>query len=270
MDRDAEPSTGTQQFWYRYPNAFRIETDGQMILLRNDEAVFVQDTDSILRMPPTTTIITNSVGDPLMLLGGERAARTFSSPHDYSQPTGPAASTLVGGRQGWQFTLAPPEHKPFPLEIVLDDATGTILRWSTAGGHNSLTLTDLDLTNGISDERFTYDGPVKEQTSAADHRDHLRELEDAGVFPSPKYWPRRPPVNLQEADEETGAFVGRLELGWEHPLLARWPSGTPAPQAVSSSGQHVHLWSDDDFEWGLVVDESLTADELAAVIASIS
>ncbi len=46
---------------------------------------------------------------------------------DFTHPTGPARLTTMLGRAAWTVELAPPSHKPFPLTLVVDAATGIVL-----------------------------------------------------------------------------------------------------------------------------------------------
>lgn len=47
--------------------------------------------------------------------------------NDFTAPTGPAVDTHFLGRPAWKVSLAPPPHKPFPLEMVIDQASGLVL-----------------------------------------------------------------------------------------------------------------------------------------------
>jgi hypothetical protein len=55
-----------------------------------------------------------------------RNANEFTG-DDFTRRTGPVAATRFPGRSAWTVELAPPEHKPYPIQLVVDAETGVIL-----------------------------------------------------------------------------------------------------------------------------------------------
>src|SRR3954471_4854532 len=52
---------------------------------------------------------------------------------DFTRPTGPPTETRFLGRDAWQVELGPPSHKPFPLTLIIDAATGLVLHQRNNG-----------------------------------------------------------------------------------------------------------------------------------------
>lgn len=89
-------------------------------------------------------------------------------------------------------------------------------------------------------------------------------------FPVPRWWPTGPRAHPNDGDAETGMFSVHLDVDG-YPSLARWPLGGTPPRDVAedSTARHAHRWSDERWEWALVVDEALTEEDLARVVDSI-
>ena len=47
---------------------------------------------------------------------------------DLTRPTGPVGSTTFLGRTAWTVELAPPAHKPYPIQLTGDAETGIVLQ----------------------------------------------------------------------------------------------------------------------------------------------
>lgn len=50
----------------------------------------------------------------------------------FTRPTGPPVDLTFLGRPAWQVELAPPAHKPYPVQMIIDAETGLLLRQGNA------------------------------------------------------------------------------------------------------------------------------------------
>ena len=78
------------------------------------------------------------------MLGGRDVAENLSNPNDFSTPRGDGSPVEIDGRPGWEFVLEPPPHKPYPLSVVIDDATGAVLEMRSVGIGSYTTLTKFE------------------------------------------------------------------------------------------------------------------------------
>ncbi|MCW2496305.1 hypothetical protein [Jatrophihabitans sp.] len=74
---------------------------------------------------------------------------------DFTTPTGPARDTTFLGRAAWEIELAPPPHKPEPMQITVDRSTGLILRQANAAFGTFHEWIGLDSDPDLPDELFT-------------------------------------------------------------------------------------------------------------------
>jgi hypothetical protein len=72
---------------------------------------------------------------------------------DFTTPTGPLRPTTYLGMDAWQVELAPPAHKPAPVELIVDQHTGMVLRWG-----DSFRWTQVDQVDDLADSLFEWDG----------------------------------------------------------------------------------------------------------------
>lgn len=76
---------------------------------------------------------------------------------DFTRPIGEPGATTFLGRPAWQIDLAPPPHKPYELTLVVDAATGLVLRQSNAGFGSYSEWTELDTAAELSEDLFVWD-----------------------------------------------------------------------------------------------------------------
>ncbi|MDJ0770666.1 MAG: hypothetical protein QNJ12_17870 [Ilumatobacter sp.] len=267
---DADRS-GELRFWFRHPDSWRIEDGDGVRYVRRDETVWFRDGQG--RMQRLTGGMNwSGPGDPRQLLSGRDLVDSLTSSNDYSVPSGPPTAAVVGGRAGWRVVLEPPPLKHHPLAVVVDDETGVVLemRSTVLDAHTTLIgfLPDAD----IDDARFEYDGPIA--TDWEDERRHRREVDRLGrerEWPAPRYWPPGVELDLLDADDSTGAFIGFLHGVSSVAVFARWPAGgEPHPALDSySESHHVHRWTADGFDWALAVAQPFGDDDLRRLIGSI-
>jgi hypothetical protein len=75
---------------------------------------------------------------------------------DFTQPVGRPVEMTFLGRRAWQIELAPPKHKPHPLQVVVDTETGLLLRQSNPAFDTFHEWIELDTDAQLSDELFVY------------------------------------------------------------------------------------------------------------------
>lgn len=61
-----------------------------------------------------------------------REAQAFLG-NDFTRPTGPVGATTLLGRLAWTVELAPPPHKPHPIQLIVDAETGVVLQQRNDG-----------------------------------------------------------------------------------------------------------------------------------------
>ncbi len=80
---------------------------------------------------------------------------------DFTRPTGPVGATTFLGRTAWTVELAPPDHKPFPLQLVVDAETGLILQQRNDGFGSVDEWIEFVVGEPIPPDLFVWDGPAR-------------------------------------------------------------------------------------------------------------
>jgi hypothetical protein len=75
---------------------------------------------------------------------------------DFTRPTGPARPVSFLGRPAYEIELAPPPHKPWPIQIVIDADTGLLLRSANAALDTSFEWIELDTDAHLPDALFAW------------------------------------------------------------------------------------------------------------------
>jgi hypothetical protein len=75
---------------------------------------------------------------------------------DFTRPTGPPVEVMFLGRTAWQVELAPPAHKPHPVQVIIDAETGLPLREGNAAFGVFHEWVELDTDAHLPDELFEY------------------------------------------------------------------------------------------------------------------
>ncbi|MGQ0631291.1 MAG: hypothetical protein ACT4P1_09625 [Sporichthyaceae bacterium] len=76
---------------------------------------------------------------------------------DFTRPTGPVGSTVFPGRPAWTVELAPPPHKPHPLQLVVDAETGIVLQERNDGFGSVDEWVEFVVGEIFDEGLFTYD-----------------------------------------------------------------------------------------------------------------
>lgn len=76
---------------------------------------------------------------------------------DFTIPTGPERAVTFLGRRAWHVELAPPPHKPYPMQMTIDARSGLVLRQGNDTFGSFHEWTALDTEAELPDELFTFD-----------------------------------------------------------------------------------------------------------------
>lgn len=269
-DEDPPDDRGAIRFWFAQPDRWRIEDDQGPFLIKGEARAVLRRAAGVMgELSPDHGI--GMPHDPRHMIDGRQVVESLSERNDFSRPMGPAVETEIGGRLGWQFVLAPPAHKPSPLEVVFDDATGAVLEYRSQGGDYWETLTSFEVDVELDHGRFAWDGAVDTEwvDDGQAQRRHA-EMIDRHRWPSPTWWPTGMPLDVLDGDVDEGWFIGWLG-DTSHRVLARWrPGASPVRLDRLIGGiSFQHRWERDGWDWVLATDEEITPDDLQRIIDSI-
>jgi hypothetical protein len=176
---------------------------------------------------------------------------------DFTRPTGPVGETTFLGRPAYTVELAPPAHKPFPIQLVVDRETGLVLQQRNDGFGAVDEWTEFVVGEEAEDQLFHWDGPAR---SEADERaEHEREWQadlaeraewfraNVGPLPLRLELDLSVHVHVYEPDGSFEASIGESHLG----ALARRPSS--AEDWPLSWSEIQHRWSADGWDWALSI-----------------
>jgi hypothetical protein len=204
-----------------------------------------------------------------------RAAAEFTG-DDFTRPTGPVGHTTFLGREAYTVELAPPAHKPFPIQLVVDSETGLVLQQRNDGFGSVDEWVEIVVGERLDeDQLFRWQGPVR---SEADERaEYEREWQadqahrtdwfraNVAALPLRVELDLSVHVHVYEPDGSFEASIGCGHLG----SLARRPSSQQDWPLGWSEVQH--RWSSDGWDWALSMhDDQLTEAGLARLKQALS
>ena len=179
---------------------------------------------------------------------------------DFTRPTGPVGSTTFLGRAAWTVELAPPRHKPHPMQLVIDAETGLRLRQGNEAFGTVSEWTELVVGEPLDPTLFTWDGAYVTYQEQRDEQraTRLAEERDNDDWVRDHLGVSEVRVELSAAlrvwsHEPDGSFHGELE-GVGH--LTRGPRGASRAHETSPSA---HTWSDESWDWELHAHEGRLA-----------
>lgn len=188
---------------------------------------------------------------------------------DFTRPAGPIGTTQFLGRMAWTVALAPPPHKPWPVQLVVDAATGVVLQQRNDGFGTVQEWTEIVTGEPLDAELFTWTGPTTSPDDQAAEWDRERQARAA----DDRQWFARHvtdrsltvelglEVTLHEHDDATGAF--EASLGPFGALARR--SRSVAPWELGWSEVPVR-WSTDRWDWAMTFfDVTPTASAITAL-----
>jgi hypothetical protein len=253
---------------WRSGRRVRLERpDGRPALIVDDESCWqFRGDDPVPVVSPSSAVAYQGNGTRLL---HRRASSDFTG-EDFTRPIGPVGTTTFLGREAYTVELAPPAHKPFPVQLVVDGETGLVLQQRNDGFGAVDEWIELVVGEQLDEQLFRWQGP---STSEADERAErerewqadLAERTDwfrANVTPLPLRIELEAGVLLHEhqPDGSFQASIGESGLG----MLARRPSSEENWQLRWSHVQH--RWTADGWDWALSWhDEKLTDAGLAAL-----
>jgi hypothetical protein len=253
---------------WRDRSRLRIEEpDGSVNLIVGDTKSWQFSDDAELPLEaPKTGVLYAGNATPLVT---RRAAAEFLE-NDFTRPAGPVSATTFLGRTAWSVELAPPPHKPHPIQLVVDAETGLVLQQRNDGFGTVDEWIEFVVGEPIDDELFAWTGAVR--TLADRERDH--EDRHEADLAARRAWftsnvadlPLRVELEvdvLVHTHDDTGGFEASIDGGNVGSLARRRHSDEP--WEVSSSGT-VHRWSAGGWDWALSTwTNTLTASAVEAI-----
>lgn len=234
----------------------RVEEPGGATMLIAGETTcwqFDRDHDTPLASPRSAVWY---VGNGVQLLT-RRDAADFAG-DDFTRPTGPVGSTRFLGRAAWTVELAPPAHKPYPLQLVVDAETGLVLQQRNDGAGTVEEWVELVVGEPLDPHLFGWDGPARSWEEQRAQRDAEQEAEAAKgrgwftdhVAPLPLRATLDLSVWVNRYDDQNGAFEATLGAG-HLGALARRPR-SQEPWDLSWAAVQ-HRWSTPRWDWAVTL-----------------
>lgn len=229
------------------------EPDGTVNLIVGDTTCwqFDRDHDAPLASPDTALRYAGS-GTELLT---RREPDAFVG-DDFTRPTGPVGATTFLGRPAWTVELAPPPHKPHPIQLVVDAETGIVLQERNDGFGTVDEWVEFVVGEDLDPALFTWDGPTR---SAHDQRAE-QEAEWESDLAERRRWftdnvtamPLRVELGLtvlvHDYDETTGAFQASLGDGHIGSLARRPRSDEPWDLQWAETQ---HRWHTARWDWAM-------------------
>ena len=245
------------------------EPDGSPNLIVGESTCwsFDREHDRPVAAPARTV---HHVGHGTQLLRRRRAEDFLGD--DFTRPTGPVGSATFLGRAAWTVELAPPPHKPYPMQLVVDAQTGLVLQQRNDGFGSIDEWVEFVVGEHLDPELFTWSGPARDEADerAARWAEHERDMADRRdwfvrrVAPLPLRLELGVEVLVNEWDDATGAFRATLGANTNIGMLARRPTSEEPWDLGWSDVQH--RWSDARWDWALTLhDEQIGGAGLAAL-----
>lgn len=163
-DGDGDDGDGDQP---TLPRTVRVHKRGALYRVEtlDGDLLFIKGSDGYWRFTPGQRL-PSMITDPDQGEGRGSYAYAIARPHptrwqgdDFTTPTGPPRPTTYLGRDAWEIEIAPPPHKPAPITLTVDRATGMQLRWhSERFGSDVFRWTELDTDVSLDDALFTWEG----------------------------------------------------------------------------------------------------------------
>lgn len=197
-----------------------------------------------------------------------RDAQEWLRSDDFTQPTGPVSEIEFLGRDCWAIELAPPSHKPAPIQIVVDRESGAVLHQGNEEFDVSVEFISIEVGGDIDDALFTWSGNA---LSMDERREREYEAERAAyrqAQASRLSWLEsglgasaftvRVPIELtitdvDELDEESGSFSVRIRSGATPHVdgQLRRRRHQSDQWHVGSTDSPVHRWTAAGYDWAL-------------------
>jgi len=245
------------------------EPDGAVNLIVGDDTCWQFDREHDTPIASPRTAVRYAGSGTELLTRREPAAFVGD---DFTRPIGPVGATTFLGRPAWTVELAPPRHKPHPVQLVVDSGTGLVLQQRNDGFGSVDEWVEFIVGEPLDPALFAWAGRTR---SAESQRAEWDAQHDADLAERHQWFsanvtnsPLRVEVNLRpfvhEYDELTGAF--QASLGENHGgILARRPRSSEPWDLGWSETQH--RWSTRRWDWALTFygDQQPTASSVEAL-----
>ncbi|SDD00867.1 hypothetical protein [Nocardioides lianchengensis] len=173
---------------------------------------------------------------------------------DFTRPTGPAARTTYLGRAAWAVELAPPRHKPAPMQVVVDAETGMHLQRRNDAFGLVHEWTELVVGEDLDPALFTWTGPVVtwEQQREEARRERESEQADLVRWLDQNLGTRTlrvtvdAPITVHHLEEDGSLHASIEGVG----SLVRRPH-SDLPWDDADDGGTAHRWSDGGWDWAV-------------------
>lgn len=251
----------------------REALDGQLHFIDGEDYQWVRyaGDDEFTALPRGSHRFAAPIGG--LSVGGSRPSLSRWDGNDFTRMTGPAEATEFLDRPAWAVELAPPAHKPYPIQLVVDAQNGLVLRQANAGFGTWTEFVALQLGVDLPDELFVWDGPVREPR----HREaeHERDMANRRAWLAARGITELPlavgpELMPNEWDDDTGAFQVTFSTNVNGSLARRPHSDEPWPELDSQNWPHHYRWSDARWDWFVGCDIELDPDRLAGLRAGLA
>ncbi|MGO4205626.1 hypothetical protein AB4Z09_28615 [Rhodococcus sp. TAF43] len=147
------------EFTLRYGpgERWRIDRAGHTVYVRNPRTTFLREGEEMRRLPGSFHLLDLGPVSPLDIVGPDTLLHNLSR---RLVPTRTATSVVIDGRRGWELTLVPDTGDPGRLTVVIDDATGLLMRLDSTENELATTLTDVEVHDTLPASTFTWDGLI--------------------------------------------------------------------------------------------------------------
>jgi len=259
---------------WRHGNRVRLEEpDGRVNLIVSDDRLWQFNGDrGVLIESPRRDVQYMCSGTQLL----ERRPLVEYAGNDFTQPAGNVEPTTFLGRPAWAVELAPPPHKPHPMQLVVDAETGIVLQQRNDGFGTVDEWVEFVTGEDFNSDVFTWSGP----SMSAEELHAIQDAEHEADMAQRREWfsnhvtssPLRiefeiaPLVHVHASD---GSFEASLGDRAFYGSLARRSHST-APWELR--WQRVdHRWSTKNWDWALTFhDAQPTGPSLSALIDALS
>jgi predicted enzyme related to lactoylglutathione lyase len=175
---------------------------------------------------------------------------------DFTRPTGKVGATVFLGRPAWTVELAPPQHKPYPIQLVVDAETGIVLQQRNDGFGSVDEWVEFVVGDQLDADLFRWEGPVRDEAnqraiSRVEHEAMMaarRSWFETNVASLPLRLELDIGVHVHEFDP-SGAFQAGLGDQGDLGALARRPH-SDAAWDLHWHGT-THEWSDGSWDWAV-------------------